>query len=182
MRKLISLAITLVITAAVAVANPGTSDDLKKYMKELNDAQRAGDVAKAAKMTKALLPDEATLRSMFKADAPTETIDKFVAFHARFSSAREEDVAGFFNIAPERTEIHVHGATAEDVVKYEEGSVAFNEFPGGAREICALIKPQTMLYEVEFVEPGKDAGMKFHLFVWDGSGWKMLGPLWRAMR
>jgi hypothetical protein len=37
-------------------------------------------------------------------------------------------------------------------------------------------------YEVEFVPPGKDLGMKFHLFYWDGSQWTMLGPVWRVIK
>jgi hypothetical protein len=37
-------------------------------------------------------------------------------------------------------------------------------------------------YEVEFVKPGEDMGMKYHLFFWDGARWKMLGPVWRSMR
>ena len=36
-------------------------------------------------------------------------------------------------------------------------------------------------YEVEFLEPGKDAGMKYHLFYWDGKQWSMLGPVWRTL-
>jgi hypothetical protein len=37
-------------------------------------------------------------------------------------------------------------------------------------------------YEIELVEPGNDAGMKYHLFFHDGKNWKMLGPVWRVLR
>jgi hypothetical protein len=37
-------------------------------------------------------------------------------------------------------------------------------------------------YEVGFLEPGKDYGVKYHLFYWDGRQWTMLGPLWRALQ
>jgi hypothetical protein len=37
-------------------------------------------------------------------------------------------------------------------------------------------------YEVEFLEPGKDLGIKYHLFYWDSRQWTMLGPLWRALQ
>ena len=57
------------------------------------------------------------------------------------------------------------------------------EFPGGARRVAkAILKPQTTYYEVEFVKPGHSAGMKYHLFFWDGSAWCMLGPVWRRMK
>jgi hypothetical protein len=34
---------------------------------------------------------------------------------------------------------------------------------------------------MSFIEPGKYAGMTFHLFFWDGADWKMLGPIWRLV-
>jgi hypothetical protein len=43
------------------------------------------------------------------------------------------------------------------------------------------LRPGVTFYEVEFLEPGKDAGMKYHLFYWDGKQWSMLGPVWRAL-
>ena len=59
----------------------------------------------------------------------------------------------------------------------------FRKFPGGARELAAsALRPGLTFYEVEFLEPGKDLGMKFHLFAWDGERWAMLGPAWRALK
>ena len=37
-------------------------------------------------------------------------------------------------------------------------------------------------YEVEYLEPGKSAGMKYHLLYWDGNQWSMLGPVWRVLK
>jgi hypothetical protein len=37
-------------------------------------------------------------------------------------------------------------------------------------------------YEVELLEPGKEYGMKYHLFFWDGKQWTMLGPVWRELQ
>ncbi len=45
-----------------------------------------------------------------------------------------------------------------------------------------VLRPGVKFYEVEFVAPGSDSGMKFHMFYWDGSAWKMLGPAWRALK
>jgi len=36
-------------------------------------------------------------------------------------------------------------------------------------------------YEAEFVAPGEELGMKYHLLFWDGSRWRMLGPIWRML-
>ncbi|HZL71116.1 MAG TPA: hypothetical protein VFC86_01550, partial [Planctomycetota bacterium] len=64
----------------------------------------------------------------------------------------------------------------------EKDSVAFKEFPGGAKKLAeTILRPGVTFYEVEFLEPGKDAGMKFHLFFWDGERWAMLGAAWRVV-
>jgi len=79
-----------------------------------------------------------------------------------------------------RTEVQVHGATTEEIAEYKQDSVPFKEFPGGAQKLAqSVLRPGTKFYEVEFLEPGKDAGMKYHLFFWDGASWRMLGPAWR---
>jgi len=36
-------------------------------------------------------------------------------------------------------------------------------------------------YAVEFLEPGKSSGIKYHLVYWDGNQWSMLGPVWNAL-
>jgi hypothetical protein len=60
--------------------------------------------------------------------------------------------------------------------------VVFAKFPGGAVKLAGqILRPGMTFYEVEFLEPGKDSGMKYHLFYWDGKQWTMLGPLWRAL-
>jgi hypothetical protein len=61
--------------------------------------------------------------------------------------------------------------------------VADAEFPGGTVEIAKqILRPGMTFFEIEFLEPGKESGMKYHLFYWDGRQWTMLGPVWRAMR
>jgi hypothetical protein len=45
-----------------------------------------------------------------------------------------------------------------------------------------ILRPGMTFYEVEFLEPGKEYGVKYHLFFWDGKQWTMLGPVWRALQ
>jgi hypothetical protein len=45
-----------------------------------------------------------------------------------------------------------------------------------------VLRPGLTFYQVEFLEPGKDDGMKYHLFYWDGEQWTMLGPIWRVLK
>ena len=64
----------------------------------------------------------------------------------------------------------------DPVAAGSEGTPAFNEFPGGAKRLAETsLKPGATFYEVEITEPGKDSGMKYHLFFWDGARWRMLG-------
>ena len=84
---------------------------------------------------------------------------------------------------PARTEIQVHASTTEDLAAYKEGTPAFKEFPGGARKAAeTILRPGVTFYELELLEPGKQRGMKYHLLFHDGKQWKMLGPVWRALR
>jgi hypothetical protein len=79
--------------------------------------------------------------------------------------------------------VKVHGATTEEIVTYAQGSVVYSEFPGGTRRIAErILRPGMTFYEIEFLEPGKEYGMKYHLLYWDGRQWTMLGPLWRALQ
>jgi hypothetical protein len=81
---------------------------------------------------------------------------------------------------PEQTVVKVHAATTEEIARHEEGTVAFDQFPASARRLAEqILHPKMTFYEVQFLEPGEDRGMKYHLFYWDGKQWSMLGPMWR---
>ena len=65
----------------------------------------------------------------------------------------------------------------------EYSILAFKEFPGGAKRVAELaLRPGMTFYEVEYLEPGKNTGMKYHLLYWDGKQWSMLGPAWRVLK
>ena len=157
-------------------------ENLKQLLDTVVKASESGDTAKAAALTRALLPDEAALKKALKDDAPAEFVKGMVEATKQIP-AEDEKVAGLFRRGEaDRTEIKVHGATTEEIAAYAEGSVAFAEFPGGAQRLAEqVLRPGVTFYEVEFTAPGEDAGMKYHLFYWDGAGWRMLGPAWRAL-
>lgn len=155
------------------------ADNLKGLLDTIVKASEGGDAKKAAALTRGLFPDKAALGKALKDDA-TALTDKLVAWIGSVPP-EDEKVAGVIKRGePGRTEIQVHGATTEEIAEYKDGSVAYKEFPGGARKLAqSVLRPGVKFYEVEFLEPGKDAGMKFHLFFWDGASWRMLGPAWR---
>ena len=165
--------------AANSQTNAPTAAGLKDQFAKLQAAIRAEDTATAAALTKAFFPDDASLAKAIK-DA--NAIPKVAAMHAKFSSAPDADIARMFATDPGRTEIVVHGATTEEIAAYAPGSVAHSEFPGGAQQAAqSILQPGLTFYEVELLEPGKDQGMKYHLFYHDGQDWKTLGPVWRAL-
>lgn len=163
-------------------ADPGPVD-LKRLCEELHAAITASDDAKAAKITQALLPDKARIQKALGDKVSPDVVEKIVTFHSSISKDPQQ-VARLLQAKPEQKNVMVHSATTEEISRYEKDSTAFNEFPGGARKLAeqGVLRPGMTFYEVEFIEPGKDAGMKYHLFYWDGNAWTMLGPIWRAMR
>ena len=73
--------------------------------------------------------------------------------------------------------MRVHGATTDEI------ALGAPEFPGGAVRLAgSLLRPGCRFYEVEVTEPDSSMGTKFHLFFWDGEAWRMIGPIWRAIR
>ena len=157
-------------------------ENLKACVAALQKAIGAGDTKTSLAMTKSLLCDEARLKKALKEDVAKEPLDALVKMHKGYLDTDEAKLATALKVKPEQTEIRVHGATTEEIAKYEKDSVAFKEFPGGARKLAeTILRPGVTFYEVEFLEPGKDAGMKFHLFFWDGERWAMLGAAWRVV-
>lgn len=174
--------VLLLAGTAAAAPDPG-ADDLRAALAALQAAIEVGDQAEAAAMTRALLPTGDQIGSALGAGADADIRARIIAFHAGLPRD-DASLAGLLASKPGQTEIGVHAATTEEIAAYAEGSVAYAEFPGGARDLAGagILKPGLTFYEAEFVEPGEDAGIKYHLFFWNGTSWSMLGPLWRALR
>lgn len=156
--------------------------NLKALGLEIQKALLAKDVKRAAALTRALLPDEARLRKALREDVPAEVVAQILAFHKGLPVGSEESLARLLAAKPGQSEAQVHGATTEEIRAYAQGSVASEEFPQATQKLAEkVLRPGLTFYELEFVRPGEDAGMKYHLFYWDGSRWAMLGPIWRAL-
>ena len=138
------------------------------------------DAKQAAALFQSMVPDQARLKKALKDDIAPATTQQITDLHKSFTISED----GVRKLArADQKEVQVHGSRTEDILKYEPGSVAYKEFPGGAKRVAELaLRPGTTFYEVEYLEPGKDAGMKYHLIYWDGKQWSMLGPVWRALK
>jgi hypothetical protein len=162
--------------------DPG-ANELKKAMSGLLSAIKDGNDTKIAELTAKVLPDGAKVAKGLGPGAEVEGRQKVEAFHARMPKDGPA-LARLFSAKPTQTEVQVHAATTEEMAAYEAGSAAFKEFPAAVKALAAkgVFVPGKTYYEVEFLEPGNEAGMKYHLFYWDGSGWSMLGPVWRMLQ
>jgi hypothetical protein len=177
----LAFASTLAVSALAQSPDPGP-ESLKAKAAELRDAITAGERLKVARITSEFLPDEDQLVYALAPDLDEARREKALDFHRNI--ARDDDtMASLMPVKPGQTEIQVHASTVEELGPYTEGTVAFEEFPTGASDlaVAGVLNPALTFYEVEFLEPGKDAGMKYHLFYWNGGSWSMLGPVWRAL-
>ena len=172
----------LLLLLAAAGVQDG-AEGLKAHFTALQKAIRDGDTKASLAMTKSLIADEARLKKALKEDVDKNVLASLVEMHKGYAAGPDEKVALAFKAKPEQTEIQVHASTVEALATYEKDSVAFKEFPGGARDAAVeVLRPGLTFYEVELLEPGKDVGMKYHLFYWDGERWTMLGAAWRALK
>ena len=184
---LVTLFLSQVLSAARAGAvvqfrQENRPANLKAMLETIHDLIYAKKDIKSAKaLFASLYPNEERARKALRNDVPLETLQKTFDMHkAQISLLAEANVNDLAE--PDQEVVKVHGATTEEIARNERGSVVFSEFPGGAVKIAdQILRPGMTFYEAEFLEAGKDNGMKYHLFYWDGKQWTMLGPAWRAL-
>lgn len=182
-----SLAMVLGIALPAFAAAPpsfkheNSPKNLKAYFQLMHETVHTKrDLKQGTLLFQALLPDPQRIGKALKDDVTQENARQILAMHQKMSVT--EDIVSKL-ARPEQRQVQVHSATTEDLVRFREGTAAYKEFPGGAKRVAEqVLRPGTTFYEVEYVAPGKDAGMKYHLLYWDGKQWSMLGPVWRAIK
>ncbi|MBI3855072.1 MAG: hypothetical protein HY293_05215 [Planctomycetes bacterium] len=178
-----ALTLALALQETPPLKPENTPENLKQIFERLQKAGSSGDEKTALALTNSLLPDEAALRKALKDGTAPETIAQVTAFWAKVTPAEPAKRAKLFAADPAGTEVRVHASTTEELSKYENGSTAFMQFPGGAKKLAdTVLRPGTTWYEVVLERPGAQSGTKFHLFYWTGERWATLGPLWRAIK
>lgn len=181
-------ALIAAVLAALACSQDGSGfdhenspDNLLAFHAEVKDAIRRGDTARAAELVRDLVPDKDALRRALRPGAQNQ-LDAIANMLEPLASESDDRVARALTVPPQRTEIRVHPATTEQIRDYDPGTLAYDEFPGGAQRLAeTVLREGVTFYEVEITEPGKQSGTKFHLFFWDGQQWAMLGPAWRVV-
>jgi hypothetical protein len=181
-----------IIVGLVSLASSATGADFKHENKPQNlkalferihqEIYVKKDAKQATALFRSLIPDEARTMKALKDNAAPDLLRQINDMHARLGSSITPEGIGKVARATQK-EVQVHGATTEDIARYRDGSVAYKEFPGGAKRVAEqALRPGVTFYEVEYLDPGKSAGMKYHLLYWDGKQWSMLGPVWRVMK
>lgn len=157
------------------------ADGLKAWISAARAACDAKDFVRGKAMVVGAIPTKADLESVLYPSAPAGMIDRLLAIYASIPQS-DEQAACLFAARPERTVVSVYSSTTEQLRAFEDGTDAFREFPDGAKDAAdQALKPGRTFYEVVMTAPGEPDGTKYHMFFWDGHGWKMLGPLWRAL-
>lgn len=152
-------------------------DNLQGLIDTIVKAQESGDLESAATLANHMVADADTLKKAFKDDVPEDFMKLQVERLARFPSTVPELANLLRRGKPHYTQSNVHVATAAEISAGATPSAL--EFSNVPRDFAANLRPDTAFYAQEFVEPGKEAGRKHLLFLWDGSRWRMLGPSWR---
>jgi hypothetical protein len=167
--------------AAQGFKHENNPENLRTLFSNIHQAVHAKrDAKQAAELMQSVMPDEARVKKALKDNVGADALQRILSIHKSMPPVSEREVAKLAR--PEQGNVKVHGSKTEDLIAYREGSVAHKEFPGGAKKAAEqVLRPGMTFYEVEFLELGKDAGMKYHLFYWDGKQWSMLGPVWRVL-
>ena len=180
---MMAAALLAVLLQDAPFKHENTPENLKLLFEKIQKASAAGDEKGALALTHGVLPDEAALKKGLKDAAPAEFVQQSLALWKSLLPAEDARRAKVFAPDPEKTQVRVYGSTTEEILKYEKGSVAFAQFPGGAKQLAeTMLRPGMTYYEVVVAKPGADSGVKYHLFYWAGDRWSCLGPLWRAIK
>ncbi|MBL8990299.1 MAG: hypothetical protein JNJ48_01830 [Phycisphaerae bacterium] len=171
--------------SATIVKHENSPENLRAVFLKLHEAMAANDTKTVAAIARELRPTTDRLKRVLKDGVPRERIDQIEKWYNEFFPATTDDAKSAQVLAHhlKYSEVEVTGATTEEIIAYKEGSPAWREFPRGACQVAAeLMAPGARFYEVEYLEKGKDMGVKFHMLFWDpGTGrWCMAGPLWRV--
>ncbi len=161
-----------------------TKENLQKLLELLSKSVRSRNLNVAAAIAYSLMPQGKSLdaalsdkvndatRTRIRATLPVGQVDRY-------------DIllwSSLYRVRPKQTEVFVAGATTEEIKEYKRESVAWYNFPGGAREAAQnTLRPGMTFYIAKMLEPGQRLGMRYDLFYWDGESWKMLGKVWRAL-
>ena len=169
------------VTPVAPTAVPA-AETLEAVSSAFADARAKRDNTRLMELTLSLLPSNDELKRVLRAGVDTDAFLKKYEANGIRDSAKAASKELLRPGKMSQTVVKVHSATTEQLAEYKAGSAAFAEFPGGMQRFASTIAAAGRTWQViEYLEPGKDAGMKFSCFtVLDGRVIMVIKP-WRAL-
>jgi hypothetical protein len=129
------------------------------------------------------LLNERRVRKALRRDVDEKIVDAIVKDHeAVRTGSSDAGLASLFEFRSDQIGLLIHAASTEELAAREVGTLAWEEFPGGAQELArSVLRPGMMFYAVTFINPQERHGKQFCMFFWDGWRWGWLGPAWRVL-
>jgi hypothetical protein len=166
-----------------ALAREQLKKELHRVISELRKALKSGDQKRGLSIVRPMLPTVKIAKTALIENFTKDAALKLAAYYKETLPSDDAALARVLQFSSTYTKIIVHQASAQEIKDYTVGSVAWKHFPGGCKRLAKqILRPETLFYEVEFVKPGTENGVKYHLFYWSGATWTMLGPIWRLFR
>jgi len=158
-------------------------ENLEALFNELKMAADSDNLARAAMLTRALMPDRARLMAVLRDDTPEAVLQQNLDdIQNRFP---DDESLGWKFVPTLKSEstFKVSFASAELLWTFRKNTAA-QLFPTGITDAAKLLfKPDTVFYIVEAKEPrSEEMGSRFQPFFWDGKQWTYLGEIWRFVQ
>jgi len=145
---------------------------------------RLSDVKRHIALARALVPDDTALAAAFLPGAVKPDFKKrFDAFRQRAS----DDLMAlriFLPMDRAMTRVAVHSIRVEEIAqgKLDEETEHGKAFDGTTVAAPRYLKPELRVHQIVVSDPETGKTQVFHLFFWDGTQWKSLGPFWSDHR
>jgi hypothetical protein len=165
-------AIFLSLQTGVLYAQEKTGTDFANNAQGLQEMMRyiSGLERKARyKFTTTLKPTEHDFYTVFPDPAFAE---KEMQYHKKILRANFITIEPFTN---RQTDWIVWKTSAAELKNYENQAMFF---PGGYREMAHQLNPNLTYFRIKFVEPGRQIGSGYDLFVYLGTRWVFIPRPW----
>ncbi len=157
----VAILTSTVLTSCGGGAYADSSDGVKQLAADLN-------TTKEMTLLNSLKPTEADCKAIFKDEADANAALEMI-------NAQYEELSNM-----EENPIHAKDGQTEILVKTGKVGGDLSSVSGGFERIADKLVEGTTIYEIKYVEPGKELGMKFSAFIYVNGAWKFFGKLYRA--
>jgi len=165
---------------------PKEREDLGSLMGRLQGAVLDGDDELAISLAKRLFPTQQTLALACSSSTHPAEYQQVSEWIEAVKPRDPTHYLKIYSFKSWQTEIIIASMTGEELAQIEAPEAKSKGFHPGAFKLArsGFLRPETEFSSVEFRKPGDQVGRRFEVFIWEAQtkSWKMLGPVWRAVR